>query len=298
MVRFLQSDVTREPQAGLVGADWDIIFCRNVLIYFTDEVSRSVVHYLYEILNPGGYLFLGHAEMLSRTGRNEFKLREFESTFVYQRPLQPESKPESAPSAKRGREKTRVEVAEPAPRPTDAHRQSLPALARAKEYYSVKRYDRALEEALLLLEHEPGNPDALFLVGKIYADTGRSEEAAEKLRQVTVLSPLNAEAYYHLGILYSGQGKPDAAIEAFKRAIYSDSEFGLAHLSLANVYREQGRYKEALRSYKNAVSALKNAPEEQLDRITDGFTKELLIEMCRRYMNECREKLGAVEYLG
>ncbi len=296
MVRFLQSDLTREPQAGFVGADWDIIFCRNVLIYFTDEVARSVVHYFYDILNPGGYLFLGHAEMLSRTGQNDFKLREFESTFVYQKPAPAEGKPEQPPSAKASHRPRRVQAVQTLPNAPRAP--SAPQLAQAEEDYSAKRYDRALEEALRLLEREPSNPDVVFLVGRIYANTGRGEEAAEKFHQVTVLSPLNAQAYYHLGIIYSEQRKPDAAIEAFKRAIYSDNEFGLAHLNLANVYREQGRYKDALRSYRNAVSALEKAPEEQLRRITDGFTKQLLVETCSRYMNECREKLGAVEYLG
>ena len=45
---------------------FDVIFCRNVMIYF-DKVSRKqLVSRLEENLNPGGYLFIGHAELLSR----------------------------------------------------------------------------------------------------------------------------------------------------------------------------------------------------------------------------------------
>jgi chemotaxis protein methyltransferase CheR len=44
----------------------DVIFCRNVLIYFSDTAIRRVIEHFHEALLPGGYLLLGHAESLSR----------------------------------------------------------------------------------------------------------------------------------------------------------------------------------------------------------------------------------------
>ncbi len=300
MVKFLQADVTREPRTGVVGDGWDIIFCRNVLIYFTDEVFHSIVRHFHQILNPGGYLFLGHAEMLSGMVENEFLLREMESTFVYQKPpaeqpgrtLRVAHPPRKHPSPPRPAPRT-AESKQPEIKPTHS-----PVLARAHQHYASKRYDRALEEVLQVLQRDPTNIDALFLVGKIHADMGHGEEAAEKLHQLTVLSPLHAEAYYHLGIVYVRQGKSEAAIDAFKRAIYSDSEFGLAHMHLGNVYRQKGRPREALRSYRNAIAALTKTPEDRLMRISDGFSKDVLIGTCRAYMDDCRENLSSIEYLG
>jgi chemotaxis protein methyltransferase CheR len=48
-------------------ANQDVIFCRNVLIYFGEDTTRFVADSFYKALRPGGYLFLGHAETLSRT---------------------------------------------------------------------------------------------------------------------------------------------------------------------------------------------------------------------------------------
>jgi len=299
MVRLMQADVTREPNTGIVGADWDIIFCRNVLIYFTDEVFHSIVQHFYNILNPGGYLFLGHAEMLSGMIENEFLTRELESTFVYQKPLADKLEEPSRAAARRKRpvpSGRATPIAEP--KQAGTLRSVSSTLEEAEAHNASKRYDRALEEVLQVLQREPTNVRALFICGKIYADTGRSEEAAEKLRQVTVLSPLHTEAYYHLGIVYTRQGKLEAAVDAYKRAIYSDSEFGLAHMDLGNAYRRQGRHREAMRSYKNAITALGKAPDDKLERISDSFAKDVLIGTCRAYMNECREKLSSTEYLG
>lgn len=63
---------------------YDFVFCRNVLIYF-DEISRKqVVDKFYGLLNPGGFIFLGHSESLSRIS-SAFKIRRMNEHLVYQR---------------------------------------------------------------------------------------------------------------------------------------------------------------------------------------------------------------------
>jgi chemotaxis protein methyltransferase CheR len=64
--------------------DFDVIFCRNVLIYFDDASRRQVALYFYEALAEGGYIFLGHSESMSRISPI-FKLRRFKNAFVYQK---------------------------------------------------------------------------------------------------------------------------------------------------------------------------------------------------------------------
>jgi chemotaxis protein methyltransferase CheR len=65
--------------------DFDVIFCRNVLIYFDELSCRRAAENLYSALRPGGYLFLGHSESMSRISPIFTPIRLAEG-LVYQRP--------------------------------------------------------------------------------------------------------------------------------------------------------------------------------------------------------------------
>ena len=64
---------------------FDVIFCRNVLIYFDDTSRRVAAENLFENLLPGGFICLGHTESMSRISPL-FTVRRFAEAIVYQRP--------------------------------------------------------------------------------------------------------------------------------------------------------------------------------------------------------------------
>lgn len=65
--------------------EFDIVFCRNVLIYFDDASRRIAAENLYDCLRPGGYICLGHSETMSRISPL-FGVCRFPDAIVYQRP--------------------------------------------------------------------------------------------------------------------------------------------------------------------------------------------------------------------
>lgn len=69
-----------------VAGEFEVIFCRNVLIYFDDAARRTAAEHLYSALRPGGFLCLGHTESMSRID-DRFEVRRLPDAVVYQRPL-------------------------------------------------------------------------------------------------------------------------------------------------------------------------------------------------------------------
>jgi len=67
--------------------DIDVIFCRNLLIYFDDMSRRAAAETFYESLVPGGFLCLGHSESMSRIS-SLFRARKFPEALVYQKPME------------------------------------------------------------------------------------------------------------------------------------------------------------------------------------------------------------------
>jgi chemotaxis protein methyltransferase CheR len=84
-VRFVPVNLVEPGGTGFHG-QFDIIFCRNVLIYFDDASRRVAAENLFENLSPGGFLCLGHSESMSRISPL-FDVCRYSDAIVYQRPL-------------------------------------------------------------------------------------------------------------------------------------------------------------------------------------------------------------------
>ena len=75
-----------DPYKTSLISNMDIIFCRNVIIYFDREAKKRVIGSFYQKLRDGGYLLLGHSESLINIS-NAFMLRTLKNDMVYQKPL-------------------------------------------------------------------------------------------------------------------------------------------------------------------------------------------------------------------
>jgi chemotaxis protein methyltransferase CheR len=83
-VTFGQHNLTDEAAGQLVPRT-DVVFCRNVMIYFDQAARRRVLRVIRDRLCPGGYLLLGHAENLLSLGA-DFELVHLKGDLVYRRP--------------------------------------------------------------------------------------------------------------------------------------------------------------------------------------------------------------------
>lgn len=83
-VKFTPANLVDVASVAAQGR-FDVVFCRNVLIYFDDASRLLAANNLYDALNPGGYVCLGHTESMTRISKR-FSLCRLEDAIVYQRP--------------------------------------------------------------------------------------------------------------------------------------------------------------------------------------------------------------------
>ncbi len=83
LVRFYHLNLTDENHMRRITKK-DVIFCRNVMIYFDDAVKKKVVNFFYDILKMHGYLFIGHSESLHNITR-AFKVVHFPGALAYKK---------------------------------------------------------------------------------------------------------------------------------------------------------------------------------------------------------------------
>jgi chemotaxis protein methyltransferase CheR len=91
LVSFSSVNLLDPSKTGLI-SNMDVIFCRNVIIYFDKEAKKKVIESFAGKLREGGYLLLGHSESLINIS-NAFMLRTLKNDMVYQKPLRSKTGP-------------------------------------------------------------------------------------------------------------------------------------------------------------------------------------------------------------
>jgi chemotaxis protein methyltransferase CheR len=83
-IQFAQANIMETAETKCFQA-FDVVFCRNLLIYFDDVSRREAAEGIFSALNPGGFVCLGHSESMSRIS-SLFEMRKFHEAIVYQKP--------------------------------------------------------------------------------------------------------------------------------------------------------------------------------------------------------------------
>jgi chemotaxis protein methyltransferase WspC len=209
-VRFRHGNVLACP--FVPGRDrFDIIFCRNLLIYFDRPTQNRVIEFLSTLLKPEGLLFMGSSEgglALSR-GYVSAKLP---MAFAFRRPQTPRA---ARPSAVR----TVPAAVSTRPRPAPAPQAVLQvSLDTARTLVSQSR----LEEAAALCDahlrlHGP-SAAAYCLLGGVHDASGKGDEAEACYRKALYLDPRDEEAVTQLALLVERRGAAEEAQVLWNRA--------------------------------------------------------------------------------
>ncbi len=281
MVEFRYFNLVTEPYPLIEMSGWDIIFCRNVTIYFQAEATRKVIHNFYRSLREGGYLFAGYSESL-RYISDEFDTLQQEGAFFYQKGV-PKKEVRKKGRKIRGRRNTIAR---------SSRKQGPKAVAGAKSEEIAQICDRAKEllergkpeeagEILIPYLRESTAPASILLVqAEIALNQGELEKAVQLCERIVEREPLSVAGHYLLGVIYLTWEDEARAIEEFKKVLYLQPEHALARFNLGDLYSQLGQFDEARLEYANVVRLLKKMPESLDERFAGGFSPAILIDTC------------------
>ena len=234
-VRFSKGNLL-DPSFMNDGRKYDIIFCRNLLIYFDPPAWTQALKTLTRLLTDTGLLFMGHAEALEFTAPH-FESVRWPCAFAYRKKAPAPEKPArkaSLPAVRNVPVKSKTKRLEPKPAALPAKKSTAFAAVVAD---AAKDDDSDLKEAGSL------------------ADRGKLADAARLCQQKLAANPCSAQAYFLLGLISEAEGKPRDAEGHYNRALYLDSKHHEAMVHLALLLDGRGEKSGAAALRKRAERA-------------------------------------------
>jgi chemotaxis protein methyltransferase CheR len=307
MVRFdylnLAEQLEFEARIGGTGL-LDVIFCRNVLLYFAPAQIERTMGKFRAALCPGGWLFVGPTEVDQRLLEG-FSCLRFPGAFVLSKavvaprysvpsgasvprpglPVQAAPGPEQVPGTTAQPSFAADPAAAPgAPQagPSQAGQAAEDdGNAEAIALYQAGCYQQAAESVRRALDLGPQPADALALGARAFANLGRFAEARELCEQAIAADRLSAQSHYLLSIIQEQQGDLAAAASSLKNVLFIDQENLLAYFALGNLSRQAGDAWESERHFANALRLLERRDPREVLPEAEGMTAGGLAQMIR-----------------
>jgi chemotaxis protein methyltransferase CheR len=305
-VRFEHRNLMAEDAGVWPAETYDVVFCRNMLMYFTPEAMQTLVARITHSLVPGGYLYLGHAETL-RGISVDYHLRHTHGTFYYQRkdlldgrrvaaapawrpappmataaPAEPDWATSWVETIQRASQRverlTRSALPSRSLEPVDA---PATGLAFALELLKMERFSEALALVPPPLRPTAADADLLLLRAVLLAHSGKLDDAEQACRALLDRDELNAAAHYLLALCREGVGDRRGALEHDQVAVYLGPSFAMPRLHLGLLARRNGERETARRELEQAMVLLEQEDASRVLLFGGGFSRAALVALCR-----------------
>ena len=242
-VEFHRHNLVRDLPPG---SRFDLVICRNVLIYFTPATAEAVVERLVGAVRPGGWLLVGPVEV-PLTAAFDVERVEVPGATLLRRGDGPPRRPAAPP----GPAALRAERQAPGPLPPAglAEPSSTSLLSAETVAVHPEDFERARAAAR---------------AGDVVAAERIAREAAERR--------LCPESYLLLAMAAEARGDDAAAVEAVRRALYLEPSLAQAHAALVPLFCRLGRAAEAARARRNALEALRGLDDDTVLRGVEPIT--------------------------
>ncbi len=289
-VRFEVRNVVEEDPTFWRPARFDVVLCRNMLIYLTPAVTRRVIERIALSLRPGGHLLLGHSETAHAGPR--FAVVHSHGAFYFRR--RASDAPAPVPSASPAAPPTHSEriavssdsgpsdAAPPEPPPIPPA-PALPGDVAALALFRIERF----EDALAAIADAPPSTDVALLRAAILTNLGKLREAEEACDACLLLDATCAGAHYLFGLCREHAGDVGAARERYARASELDRALAMSRLR-GGILARRARERDAARLLlREALRALPEQGDHTFALFGGSFSRESWMSVCRAEIAKC-----------
>ena len=257
----------------------DLLFCRNVLMYFAPDAARAVLERLAAALSDDGWLVIAPSELLLAR-RDLFATTQIGSTIILSKrpaqppPVTPPEAPQRGSAAVSRGHGGRVKASQAiAPRYRPAHApNSEPELEHATSLYAQGLHTDARAHAKRVLAARPGDAEAMRLLARICADEGLLDEALAFCDRAIAADRSQPAAYFLRSMILQGQGRSTDAGAALRQTLYLEPGFVIAHFSLASLAQAEGDARRARTHWRNAARLLAGCGPDDIVPESGGIT--------------------------
>ncbi|ABR63892.1 protein-glutamate O-methyltransferase CheR [Sinorhizobium medicae] len=258
----LGADALPSPQSGL--ADFDLILCRNVLVYFEASAVSRIAGQLLACLSDGGWL------LTAPTDPPLWKYAAFETSIT------------PAGVVYRRMARSKIQKNSTACTAPLRHQKRRPAAGRM--------LGRTSFDTPKAVGDDPA--EAVTRQIRLLFDRGNPREAGRLAAHAIETHPLSAELHFLRGVSEMASGETDAAAAALRRVVYLDSNLAAAQFFLG-VCLKHSDPKAALRALENALSSCLSRPPRERVALMCEATAEHLAQRAWREIGQLQRHLGS-----
>jgi chemotaxis protein methyltransferase CheR len=298
MVTFSYLNLVEDVYPSLLNCTnaMDVILCRNVLMYFTEEAIKKVIHRFHRSLADKSWLMVSPAET-SQTLFSEFASVNFAGATLYRKEATPPEMVTASFSQAQDEIQLGVQAAESAiqesestgaadletslpdnDRPPDSAK-APPLYEQALERYQRGRYEDAAQIVIALISQNANDARAMLLLARVYANQGKLTPAITWCEKAIACDKMTACAHYLRATILQEQGLPEEAIGSLRRAVYVDPRFALGHFALGSLALRQGELKESEKHFENVLLLLASYGPEEAVPESEGLSARRLREI-------------------
>ncbi len=272
----------------------DVIFCRNVLMYFKPAQVGQVAHRFFQSLAEKGWLLTSAVE-LNDEYFSDFAVLKYNQGIFYRKVPKDDNiihsprvnmaagnsvnsgKP--APSLKVKPAQSVPRLSSPVPSRPKATTTNLLSTGEVRDLFEKGQYHQCAQQCIRLLEKKSSDIDVFTLLVKSYANSGNLAEARRWGDKLLLQDGATADSYCLVATIMIEKNETSMAESILKRALFMDQNHVLAHFLMGNLSLRNGNRRTAVKHFKNVRDLLSAFPGNDIVTGFEGLTADRIIEI-------------------